>query len=195
VNIATEPLISKVYPDELKSILERAVAGDQTVIPQLKAAFDQNPEFVKMFGDLVHHAEESLLTLSAGNDLFAKEAIRRQLQAVRQQLKATSALENLLVDRIAISWLEVYQCDLDLDLANLLQAKAGCTPAATHAERRLNSANQRFLASVRALVTAQKLLRPALSPIQIAMNSGNGRKSSQPFQRPAMGKKLVGVEN
>ena len=193
MNIATQETPGKVYPDDLKLILERAIAGDQTVVPQLKAAFDQNPEFVRMFGDLVLHAEESLLTLSAGNDLFAKEAIRRQLQAVRQQLNGTSALEKLLVDRIAISWLEVYQCDLDL--ANLLQAKAGTTPAATHAERRLNSANQRFLASVRALVTAQKLLRPALSPIQIAVGTGNGKRTSQSFQRPTMGKKLVAVEN
>jgi hypothetical protein len=193
VSTATLETPSKTYPDELKLILERAIAGDQTVLPQLKTAFDQNPEFVKMFGDLVHHAEESLLTLSAGNDLFAKEAIRRQLQEVRKQLNGTSALERLLVDRIAISWLEVYQCDLDL--ANLLQAKAGTTPAATHAERRLNSANQRFLASVRALVTAQKLLRPALSPIQIATGNGSGKKSQTGFQRPVMGKKLVAVEN
>jgi len=44
-------------------------------------------------------------------------------------------------------------------------------------------------------VTANKLLRPTLSPIQIAVGTGNGKKTSQPFQRPAMGKKLVAIEN
>jgi len=167
--------------------------GDQTVLLQLKAAFDSNPEFIAMFGDLARHAEECLLSLMATNDLLAKEAIRRRLHEVRQQLNGTSALEKLLVDRIAISWLEVYHCDIEL--AGLQQAKQGSTPAATASERRLNSAHLRFLAAIRSLVTAQKLLRPALSPIQIAVSAGNSKKATRPFQRPGTGKALVGVEN
>jgi len=44
-------------------------------------------------------------------------------------------------------------------------------------------------------LTAQKLLRPTLSPIQIAVGTGNGKKSQASFQRPTMGTKLVAVAN
>src|SRR5947209_458418 len=112
----TAPIPTKEYPQALKVILERAHAGDPSALPELKKALDENPELVALFGDLVRHARESLLTLAAGSSLTAREAISREVEGLRARLasNASSELENLLIDRICISWMEVYHGDISL---------------------------------------------------------------------------------
>ena len=168
----------KTYSLELKVLLERANAGDETVFPELKQAFDRNPELVAIFGDLVQHAEQALLSLVAGRNLAAKEAISRQSADLRARLltEATSELEKLLVDRVVLCWVSSYFSDIDV--THHLLTKPGDSPATTAAERRLGQANARFLAAVRTLATVRKLLQKAPSPIQIATRLE--KRSSRP---------------
>ena len=158
---------AKEYPSALKSVLERAHAGDPSALPELKRAFDENPELAALFGDLVRHARASLLALAAGNSLTAREAIARQVEGLRARLVATagSELEWLLVDRVCISWLEVYHGDVSL--AGHLLRGAEATPAAQAAQKRLDRAHARFLSSIKTLATLQKLLKPAASPLDL----------------------------
>jgi hypothetical protein len=134
-------------------------------LPQLKKAFDEHPELSHHFGNMVEHAKQALLTLAAGKCLTAKEAISWQMDELRARLAATAAseLERLLIDRVCLSWLEVYHSDIDL--AQQLLASPGASPASQAAEKRLDAAHRRFLTSTRALAVMQKLVRPALSPI------------------------------
>jgi hypothetical protein len=129
--------------------------------------YDECPEFVQMFGDLVEHAQQALLTLAAGQSLMGKEAIARQVDQLRQRLAATasSELEKLLIDRICISWIEVYHCDIDV--AQHLLNSPNALPATQAATKRLDRAHARYLAAVRALATLQRLARPALSPLDL----------------------------
>jgi hypothetical protein len=159
---------TKAYPPELKAILERANAGDATVLPQLKRAFDEHPELVAVFGDIVQHAKQALLTLAAGKCLTAREAISRQMDELRTRLAATAAteLERLLLDRVCVSWLWVYHADVNL--AERVLADAGASPAGQAAQRRLDAAHRRFLSGVKALAVLQKLVRPAPSPLDLA---------------------------
>jgi hypothetical protein len=156
---------TKAYPAELKAILERANAGDEAALPQLKKAFDQHPELVPHFGDMVEHAKQALLTLAAGKCLTAKEAIGRQMNELRDRLAATatSELERLLIDRICLSWLQVYHADIDL--AQQLLANPGASPAGQAAEKRLDGAQRRFITATKALATLQRLARPSPSPV------------------------------
>jgi hypothetical protein len=153
----------KTYPAELKEILDRATAGDLAVLPELKRAFDENPELAATLGDLVGHAEMALLTLVAGPCLSVKEAIARQAADLRRRLLASahSELERLLVDRIVISWLEVYHADIDL--TQHLVSRPGGAPATRDAQKRLDAAHRRHLAAVKTFAVVQKLLRPAPS--------------------------------
>jgi hypothetical protein len=130
----------KTYPAELQSILERATAGDLTVLPELKKAFDEHPELAALFGDLVEHAKLSLLKLVAGPCLTAREAIGRQVDGLRDRLRATasSELERLLADRVALSRLAVDHGDVDL--AQHLLKQPGASPAAQAALKRLDRA-------------------------------------------------------
>jgi hypothetical protein len=156
---------TKAYPAELKAILERANAGDETALPQLKRAFDEHPELVPHFGDMVEHAKQALLTLAAGKCLTAREAVGREMSELRARLAATAAteLERLLVDRVCLCWLAVNHADIDL--AQKLLASPGASPAGQAAQKRLDAAHQRFITATKALATLQKLVRPAPSPV------------------------------
>jgi hypothetical protein len=157
----------KTYPDELREILERANRGDDAALPQLRQALDAHPELVAEFGDLVKHAEDSVLRWASGNCLTAREAIRRQVASLRRRLKATAAsdLEKLLVDRVVVTWLQVYTADVHVAER---MAQGVATPAAQAAQKALDRAHQRHLSAIRTLATVRKLARPALPPVQVA---------------------------
>jgi hypothetical protein len=156
----------KTYPEELKEVFEKAQQGDRSVLPRLKQAFDDHPELVDRFGDLVQHAQDSLLE-SASPSLLLHEAVSRKVSQLRARLMAAAAseLEKLLVDRICVSWIEVHASNAEV--ADRLQTCPGDPAAAKAAERRYHQAHVRYLASVKALATVQKLARPATSPIDL----------------------------
>jgi hypothetical protein len=154
-----EEKAAKVYSEELKELLTKAIKGDLTLLPELKKAFDEHPELVQRFGDMVSDAERSLLRLAVGSNLVAKEAITRQAADLRTRLATTapSELERLLIDRIAISWIEVYLADSNLALR--LLTDSGAAPGTQAAEKRLDRAHQRYLAAVKALAVVSKLVK------------------------------------
>jgi hypothetical protein len=90
------------------------------------------------------------------------------MDELRALLAATAAteLERLLVDRLCITWLQVYHADVHL--AERVLADAGASPAGQAAQRRLDSAHRRFLSGVKALAVVQKLVRPSPSPLDLA---------------------------
>jgi hypothetical protein len=163
----TTAAAEKVYPAELKAILDRAGAGDRSVLPELNRAFDEHPELVPLLGDLHEHAVQAMLAAAAGNCLSAREAIRRQLEGLRNRLRtaASGELEKLLVDRVCLSWLAVHHADVDL--AHHLLTNPGGAPAARAAQHRLDGAHRRFLAATRALAAVQKLLARGPSPLDL----------------------------
>ena len=124
----TKPL-TKAYPAEVKHLLERANAGDESALPELKHAFDRHPELAAWLGDLVRLAHDSVLRWAAGNCLGAREAIAREASTLRDRLltEARSELEKLLIDRLVICWMEVYAAEVHR------AAGAGSRPACGHA--------------------------------------------------------------
>jgi len=163
----TDPNIpTKTYPAELRDILDRANHGDPSALPSLKKAFDENPELVAVFGDMVKHAEQSLVRWAAGSNLTAQEAITRNLAELRSRLmdSCKTELEKLLVDRICISHVEAFGADFEL--AHRLN-KEPATSAATLADKRLGRAHARYLSAIKTLATLQKLMRPSLSTVEM----------------------------
>jgi hypothetical protein len=161
------PPSEKRYPESLRLILERARNGDAASLKELKQAYDDHPELVGMFGNLVEQTQQALLTLIAGNDLITREAITRKVAALRNDLAAegVSSLESLLVDRIVLDWLAVHHADNDV--AGKEHANPSAHPATRAAVQRQNAAHRRYLASIRCLAMTRKLIRPALSPLDL----------------------------
>src|SRR4051812_31120295 len=166
---------------ELQRLLAQAHEGDLAVLPELRAALDRQPELWKQVGDLAAHAELTMLRLAAGQDLFALEAMKRRLAVLKAELAgpSPSALEKLLVDRVGVCWLQVHYLDM--------QASTGpagtSTPQGVWAQRRLDSAQRRYLFSIKQLATVRKLLRPALAPLEVAARLHGSRRVVAPKRR------------
>jgi hypothetical protein len=100
---------------EARLLLGRARDGDVTALPALRSLLDGRPELWRDVGDLAQHAELTLVRLAVGDDLFAQEAVRRQLAALKAELAGPSPgpLTRLLVDRVGVCWLQAHHADLD----------------------------------------------------------------------------------
>jgi hypothetical protein len=168
----------------LKDLLERGDQGDPAALPAIRKAFDERPELVALLGDLARHAEESLLTLVAGDALTAREAAQRHHADLRQRLmsSARTELETLLVRRVVLCWLAVHEADLALSAC--LTRRGEASPSTRAATQRLGRAEARLLAGVKALATVQKLTRPAPSPLQmlfaVPRPAGRGAEARRP---------------
>jgi hypothetical protein len=152
--------------ERLQRLVTRAEQGDESVLPELRAALDANPWIWERYGDLAQQSQAAWLGLIAGSNLMLHESTRRKAEQLRAELAGPqpSPLERLLVERTVSCWLQTHYAD-----AAYAQLK-GTTPAQhTAALRRQNSAQQRYLQAVKALATVRKLLRPGLSPVDLAM--------------------------
>ena len=152
--------------ERLQQLVRRAEGGDETALPELRVALDANPWCWQRYGDLAQQSMAAWLQLIAGSNLLLLESARRKAEQLRAELAgpAPSPLERLLIERIVATWLQVHYSD-----ASYAQLK-GTNPAQhTAALQRQNSAQQRYLQAVKALATVRKLLRPGLSPVDLAM--------------------------
>jgi hypothetical protein len=160
--------IPSVIPPELNTVIAAANAGDMSALPDLRRALTDHPDLVDRLGDLAAHVEQGLIALAAGPSLAGSEAITAHLAKMRAELGEASAspLEKLLVRRVVLCWLAAHQADLErLELAHGHAAEA----LRAAAEKRANRAHARFLSASKALATVRKLLRPELSPVELAI--------------------------
>ena len=99
----------------MQQLLVRANQGDITCLTELREILDNNPELWRKVGDLAQHAELTMLTIASERNLLIQESMQRKLAEMKENLAGPnpSPLEHLLVDRIAISWLQVHHADLD----------------------------------------------------------------------------------
>lgn len=75
--------LAKPSSPALESILQRARRGDRTVLPKLKKAFDESPEWIDLIGALTKQTRECQLSLFAGSDPVEKEAVLCTLNQLR----------------------------------------------------------------------------------------------------------------
>ena len=153
--------------EPLPDLVRRAQQGDHSVLPWLRRTLDDDPAIWQRHGDLAAQAQAAWLALVAGPDLVLRESVGRKLDALRAELAgpAPSPLERLLVERVTACWLQAHFAD-----ASYAQAPG---PAATPAVlrellHRQDSSQKRYLAAIKQLAVIRKLLRPALSPFELA---------------------------
>jgi hypothetical protein len=164
-----EQPVGPAYTPEMVAILDRACQGDERIVHQLRQLLAEHPELVDQFGNLARHAEEAFLNVLASSSLLGKEAVRIHLANLKEELGQSSAspLENLLISRIAVTWLQLHQADLDG--AAVLKTGKSTTSFSMHAHRRLDQAHRRYLASIKQLALVRKLLKPTPSILDLAM--------------------------
>jgi hypothetical protein len=87
---------------------------------------------------------------------------------------AASALERLLAQRVATTWLQIAHLD-----ALAAQAAGGSEARVKLIQRQQDAAHRRHLSAVRTLATVRKLLRPAPSPVEIASRLDRSGQTSR----------------
>jgi len=109
----------------------------------------------------MRQAENNLLDMSVGKNLFQREAVKRDLdEHTRRLTEEPSYVEELLIKQIR----------LDLLMLHTAQQRAQ-ERRDLHSDKLLNSAHRRFLASLKSLEQLRKL-SPSIR-IQVAQNQIN----------------------
>ena len=176
----------------LEGLVSRAMRGDREVLPALRDALDRHPALARQAGDLAARAEDAWLDLLAGQDLFTAEAVRRRLAALRAELAGPqpSPLERLVVDRIAACFLQLQYADVTYALA---RDPGASVAALREMQRRQEGAERRYQAALRQLAVIRKLLRPALSPLQLALGPVGEERAAPKRPTTAASPRLAGV--
>jgi hypothetical protein len=148
------------HPEDFQTVLKAAMEGDKSVLPEVKAILDAVPQWAEELGNLVSQTENKLLNIGTGNDLFKREATKRDLDSRRQRLAEPTYVEELLQEQIV------------LDLYMLQRARERALERNDqHSDKLLSGAHKRFLASVKCLEQIRKLAPPVR--INIAENQVN----------------------
>ena len=99
---------------ELETLVRQGMAGDPSVLPALRDLLDTRPELWQALDTLADRVRQAWLQRLTGNDVVAQEILTRQLQVMQAEVAGPypTPLEHLLVERIAICWLQLQQADL-----------------------------------------------------------------------------------
>src|SRR5262245_9374414 len=97
--------------ENFADLVRRGIAGDRTVLPALRAFMDHTPAIWEHVQSLATQVERSWLRVIAGNDLVTQEILARQAALMKAHFAGPSPtpLEQLLVDRVVVCWLQVQQ--------------------------------------------------------------------------------------
>jgi hypothetical protein len=131
-------------------------------------------------GNLAREAERMLLDRLAPNNLAYREAVTQMAGHLRAQLGGPdpTPLERLLVERVVVSWLWMYQADM----MGALQTKT--LAVGDYFERNVDRAHRRFLAAVKALAQVRRLALPVLLA-QINVNQAGCPQPPVRLARPS----------
>ena len=187
-----DPLVPTASnPDDLNALIRRAQGGDRSAVPALRTYLDQCPELWREVGDLSRLAEKTLIVVAARQNLYSRECISRKLAALKQELAPASPVEQLLVDRVAVTWLGLQIAESDATFAREKVPEA--TQYLEHLERRLTGAQTRYLASLKTLAAVKKLLArtqprgKAVSQAAKEPNSVRAGKDAEPATTASAG--------
>jgi hypothetical protein len=152
----------------MQTLVQRGMDGDRTVLPALRELLTTRPELWIHLRTLGMQVEHAWIQVLAGEDLVAQEVLAQQLQALKVELGGPNPtpLEQLLIDRIVVSWVQVCQADL--------WAVRHVTQHDAWIAQRQDRAQARLLAAIKALAQVRKLLRPgATVQVNIAQQQVN----------------------
>ena len=166
--------------ERLQSLVKRAEQGDESALPELRAALDTNPWIWQRYGDLAQQVQAAWLQLIAGPNLLLRESVERKAEQLRSELAGPgpSPLERLLVERVIACWLQVQYAD-----AAYAQQTSPSPGQHTAALKRQAGSHQRYLHSIKTLATVRKLLKPAPSTLELLgypAGKGGGDRKQRP---------------
>jgi hypothetical protein len=141
--------------EQCRSLLSRVRRGDSTVLPDLQAEIDGRLENADETREVVSQAEVAAIRLVSGGDPTVAHSLSSQVENLKDTLgrAQSSPLERLLIDRIAVSWLEVEHADLNAAAQTDVHPTMG-----RFLVQRQDAAHRRHRAAITALSTVRRHL-------------------------------------
>ena len=78
--------------ERLQALVKRAEQGDESALPELRAALDTNPWIWERYGDLARQSQAAWLQLIAGPNLLLRESVERKAEQLRAELAGAGIL-------------------------------------------------------------------------------------------------------
>jgi hypothetical protein len=167
--LPTAPDLSRRFLDLLEKTDRQA--PDPADLRALRAMLQEDPALWRVAGDLAHTAAMGVVAKMRAYPIVA-ESLKRGWDIMKDELgyQLASPLERLLVEQVVLCWLHLHA--VELEYTHLIGASS-LSPDAGHWERRLSSAQARYLRACETLARIRKLARstPALQ-VNIAADGG-----------------------
>ncbi len=156
---ATAPADPPPSIEEVRALLKRAESGDESTLPQLRAAFDRPDLHFRSILNVEELARQTVAGKLVGKDVGSRELLLRKIAALAAELAGPdpTPIERLLADRAAFCWHVVNYYERDYACQDGLSIKQ-----ADYHQRRIDSAHRRYLSSLKTLATVRKLALPTI---------------------------------
>ena len=146
-------------PPDFHALLKRAETGDEAALKAMRPLI-KTPDFWRQAADLVFNAESTVVNRLAGKNLVVRESVQAQLTYMKNELggPSPSPLEKLLVDRIALLWVQLtyYETIYTQQMSDLSIRQSESQ------QRRIDATHRRYLAAIRTLAQVRRLAVPVV---------------------------------
>ncbi|MGZ6321723.1 MAG: hypothetical protein ACXWQR_20775 [Ktedonobacterales bacterium] len=154
---------------ERERLVSDAQRGDKQAMYRVMEGAAENEHLRNTLLNLPQHAREYLVGTVYGTDNhLMRQMLVTKATMLEDQLKADgkpSALERMLIERVATCWLAAYLAELETE--RVMQSGATLTKAAYYEQRR-DRAHARHLSAMLALAKVRRLLAPVVAQVNIA---------------------------
>jgi hypothetical protein len=158
-------------------LLAQAIKGTpakkRAAVAQVKQDY---PDLYEFNGDMAQICREGLLQLlsGGGKNALVAASLAERLERMQRELLSEdpTALERLLVEEVILSWMHLQHADLLH--TNAQRGESFRFSALEYYQRRLVSAQRRYLAAVTTLERVKALMRPVISVQRLAILSKAG---------------------
>ena len=149
--------------DELRELSEKAEAGDVGAKKELKRAVrESSPAVIARASDIGRKAQHALIGTAAGGDPLTEYALSGRLDMMREEIAGEdpTPLEVLLTERVVACWMLVELFEVLMAAQLALDGKHRVSMSLLkHMTKWQESANGRYLSSIRELARVRKLQR------------------------------------
>lgn len=135
----------------------------------LREYFKENPEVWKATADLPTKVEDRILSDACSTSYAAKQAFRKKLATMRDNLgwDTSSGMERILIEQVCLNWLRLNFLE---SLHYSKTSESHSTETGLYWDKRLTSAQRRYLRACESLAKVRKLLSEAELKEQQARN-------------------------
>jgi hypothetical protein len=155
--------------DDYRRLAKLAESTSVKARSERRAILKRDPDLALRLGDVAQHLEDQLIE-DLGGGAVLSDALPKKCRAMRRELgcDGASALEQLLIDRIIVTWLHVQRAELDR--RTVINGATLAKAAFYHKEASRALADH--TRAVTALARVRKLLRPTVAQVNIAAAGG-----------------------